>query len=72
MLDGSLCHFRGVWTILSLLFFFLWKILLANNVDPDQMPHVASNLGLHFALTLFRGFLVRTGKDTLPKDITPT
>ena len=25
-----------------------WKIRLANNVDPDQMPHdVASDLGLH-------------------------
>ena len=31
-----------------LLFYFLWKILLANNVDTDQMPHyVASDLGLH-------------------------
>ena len=29
-------------------FYFLWKILLANNVDPDQMPHyVVSDLGLH-------------------------
>ena len=27
---------------------FLWKILLANNVDSDQMLHyVASDLGLH-------------------------
>ena len=27
---------------------FCWKILLANNVDPDQMPHhVASDQGLH-------------------------
>ena len=30
------------------LFYFCWKILLANNEDPDQMPHyVASDLGLH-------------------------
>ena len=35
----------SVWSILSLLFYFLWKILLANSVDPDQMPHyVASDL----------------------------
>ena len=27
---------------------YLMKFLLANNVDPDQMPHyVASDLGLH-------------------------
>ena len=43
MLDKSICHFSGVGSILLLLF-FLWKILLANNVDPDQMPHnVAAN-----------------------------
>ena len=48
MLDESICHFRGAKSILSLLFYFLCKIVLANNVDPDQMPHhVASNLGLH-------------------------
>ena len=48
MLDESICHFRGVRSILSLLFYFCWKILLANNVDPDQMPHfVMSDLGLH-------------------------
>ena len=47
MLDESICHFRGVKSILSL-FCFLRKILLANTVDPDQMPHyVASDLGLH-------------------------
>ena len=34
---------------------FSWKILLTNNVDPDQMPHyVASDLGLHcLSMTLF-------------------
>ena len=48
MLDESICHFRGVGSILSLLFYFRWKILCANNVYPDQMPHdVASDLGLH-------------------------
>ena len=48
MLDKSICHFRGVSSILSLLFYFWWKVLLANNVDPHQMPHhVASDLGLH-------------------------
>ena len=49
MLDSSMCHFRGARSILSLLVYFQWKILLANNVDPDQMPHyVASDLGLHY------------------------
>ena len=35
--------------VLTLFFHFIsWKILLINNVDPDQMPHdVASDLGLH-------------------------
>ena len=48
MLDKSICHFRGAWSILSLLFYFSWKILLANTVDPDQRPHyLASDLGLH-------------------------
>ena len=45
MLDESICHFRGVW---SFLFYFLWKIWLANTLDSDQMPHyVVSDLGLH-------------------------
>ena len=49
MLDGSICHFGGVWSILSLIFYFNGKILLSNTVGPDQMPHnVASDLGLHF------------------------
>ena len=35
-------------SILLLLFKFKWKILLANNIDPGQIPHyVASDLGLH-------------------------
>ena len=36
----SSCHFRDVRSILSLLFYFWWKILLANY-------YVASDLGLH-------------------------
>ena len=48
MLDKSVCHFRGVGSVLSLLFYVCWKILLANNVDPDQTSHyVESDLGLH-------------------------
>ena len=44
-------------SVLSLSFYFWWKILLANNVDSDQMPHyVASDLGLHCL-----SFQVRTG-----------
>ena len=34
MLDKSICHFMGVVLSLLLLFYFRWKILLANNVDP--------------------------------------
>ena len=49
MLDKSIYHFKGVRSILLLLFyFFFMEILIANNVDPDQMPHyVASDLSLH-------------------------
>ena len=50
MLDESICHFRGVGsTCFCRLYIILngKKILLANNVDPDQMPQdVASDLGL--------------------------
>ena len=59
MLDKSICHFRGARSILSLLFYFGLKILLANNVDVDQMPHyVASDLGLHCLLMIFFSFLI--------------
>ena len=45
MLDESVCHFRGVRSILSLLFYFDGN---ANAEDADQMPpDVASDLGLH-------------------------
>ena len=56
MLNKSIYNYRGVGAILSLLFNFLWKILLANSVDPDQMSHyVAPDLGLHcLPLTLLR------------------
>ena len=49
MVDKSICHFRGVRSILSLLFYFGWKTLLENNVDPDQMADatLSSELGLH-------------------------
>ena len=47
MLDESICHFRGVGTYVAFILFLL-EVLLANSVDPDQMPHyVASDLGLH-------------------------
>ena len=56
MLDESICHFRGVWSITSLLFYFSLKIVLANNVDPGQTRFdVASDLGLHcLPMTLLR------------------
>ena len=48
MLDEIIRHVRDAGSLLSLLFCFRWKILLANKADPDQMPHyVASDLGLH-------------------------
>ena len=58
--DESICHFREVASILSLLFYFGWKILLANNVGPDQMPqYVGSDQGLHsLPLTLFTGIQI--------------
>ena len=59
MLDKSFYHFRDVGsTGLSLLFCCLMKSLLANNVDPDQMPqYVVSEMGLHcLPLTLFGVF----------------
>ena len=56
MLDESVCHFKGVGSIVSLYSVFWRKILLANSVHPDQMPHyVASDLGLHcLPITLLR------------------
>ena len=43
MLDKSICHFRGVQSILLLLFCLCWKILIRNSVDPDQMPHYVAS-----------------------------
>ena len=46
-LDESICHFKGIGSISSLIIFFEREILSANNVVPDPMPHdVASDLGL--------------------------
>ena len=40
--------FQGCRVYFIAFILFLMEILLANNVDPDQMPHnVASDLGLH-------------------------
>ena len=62
MLDKFIPHFRDVRSILLLLFYFLWKILLANTVDPDQMPpYVASDLGLQCLPMTFYDFQVRMG-----------
>ena len=48
--------FEGCQVYFVAFILFLWKILLANTVDPDQMPHyVASDLGLHcLSTTLLR------------------
>ena len=66
MLDASTCHLRGVWSILSFLFYFSWKILLANSEDPEMMPHyVASDQGLHcLPMILLRVSPVRMGYNT--------
>ena len=54
MLDEFIFHFRGTGSILSLVFHFLWKILLAYNVDPDQTRlYVASDVGLHCLFMTF-------------------
>ena len=48
MLDKSICYFRESGLFCCFYSIFDGKILLANNADPDQMPHyVASDLGLH-------------------------
>ena len=56
MLDESVCHFRGVWSILLLYTVFDGNFCLQNNVEPDQMPHyVTSDLSLHcLPMTLLR------------------
>ena len=53
ILDESIFHVRGARSFLSLCFYSSWKILLANKVDPDQMPH--------YAYDPFTGFPVRMG-----------
>ena len=56
----------GVWSILSLLFYFLKKKILRNNVDPDQMPqNLASDLGLHCSSIHFYGFPGKNGLNTI-------
>ena len=56
MLDESICHCWDVGSSLSPLLYFLWKILLGKNVDPDQTSHdVVSDQGLHYLpMTLLR------------------
>ena len=63
MLDESIYHCRGVWSILLLLFYFLMKSLLAHTVGPNQMPHyVASDLSLHcLPMTILRVHLSSRG-----------
>ena len=55
MLDESICHFRGVGSILCFNY-FLYKNLLANSLYPDRTPHcIASDLDLHcLPMTLLR------------------
>ena len=61
-MDKTICHFRGVRSILSLLFYFRSKIMSANSVDPDQMPHyLASDLGLQCLPMTFMGFQIGMG-----------
>ena len=48
MLDESICHFTGVRSILSLLFYLLFENPLSKQCRLYQVPgYVASNLGLH-------------------------
>ena len=58
----SICRFRGVRSILSLPFYFWWKILLANPVDADQTSlYVASDLGLRCLPITLYGFPCKNG-----------
>ena len=62
MLNEPICHFRDVWSIMSLLFYFRWKIPLVNSVGHDQTPHnVESDMGLHCLPMTFYGFLGKNG-----------
>ena len=55
-LDEYISHFRGIGSVLLHLFWFSWKNLSANSMDPYQTPlFVASDLGLHcLSMTLLR------------------
>ena len=53
MLDKSIFHVRGGGSTLSLLFYIWWKILLANQVDPDQTPHAVWSGAALFAYDPF-------------------
>ena len=62
MLEESICHFRGVRSTLSLLFYFWRKILLSNTVDPIQKPHYfTSDLDLHICLFTAYRFSSKNG-----------
>ena len=62
MLAESICQLRGVGSILSLLFYFRWKIQLASNLGPVQMSHyVASDLGLQCLPMTLYGFPGKNG-----------
>ena len=56
MLDESFCHFRGIGSILSILFLFLMENPLSSNVDLDQMPHyVVYDMSMHcLPMTFYR------------------
>ena len=62
MLDESICHFRGVRSILSLLFYFSLKILLANTVDPDD------NMDIDTMITTYNTELTDTASEILGKE----
>ena len=60
MLDESICQGCPVYFVAFIL--ILMEILLANNVDHDQMPpSVASDLDLHYLPKTFTGFQVKMG-----------
>ena len=51
----SIFVISGVSCLFCLLFYFLWKILSANNVGPDQTrDYMASELDLGLPMTLLR------------------
>ena len=63
MLDESICHFRGVWSVLLYLFYYLIENPVSKQCKPwsdARLCGVRAESAL-FANAPFKGFLVRMG-----------